>query len=117
MAEFVREGHEDEAAQAGLHIFLGGIFGEACEGRGHLGFEGFESGGDGNFEAMDVKIFRKSECVLDALGTPGDAFIAFVGLYAIVALTYGFFNYRCPRCKSLIRYKPTTCRRCEAQLG
>ena len=63
--------------------------------------------------AFAVVIFDKQ---LDALGPLGEAFIAFVGLYAIIALTYGFFNYRCPRCRSLIGYKPVTCRRCEAQL-
>ena len=63
--------------------------------------------------AFAVVIFDKQ---LDALGPLSEAFTAFVGLYAIIALTYGFFNYRCPRCRSLIRYKPTICRHCEAYL-
>ena len=53
---------------------------------------------------------------IDALGFVGEIFTIFAGLYAIASLTFGFFNYRCPRCRSLIRYKPVTCRRCEALL-
>ena len=63
--------------------------------------------------AFSVVIFDKQ---LGALGRLGEAFTAFVGVYTIIALTFGFFNYRCPRCRSLIRYKPLTCRRCEAIL-
>lgn len=53
---------------------------------------------------------------IDALGFVGELFKIFAGLYAIASLTFGIFNYRCPRCRSLIRYKPVTCRRCEAIL-
>lgn len=53
---------------------------------------------------------------IDALGFVGEIFKIFAGLYAIASLTFGFFNYRCPRCRSLILYKAVTCRRCEAQL-
>jgi hypothetical protein len=63
--------------------------------------------------AFSLVLFDKQ---LDALGRLGEAFTAFFGVYTIIALTFGFFNYRCPRCRSLIRYKPVTCRRCEAIL-
>ena len=63
--------------------------------------------------AFSVVLFDKQ---LGALGPLGEAFAAFVGVYTIIALTFGFFNYRCPRCRSLIRYKPVTCRRCKAIL-
>jgi hypothetical protein len=53
---------------------------------------------------------------IDAMGMPGEIFKIFIGLYAIASLTFGFLNYRCPRCWSLICYKPVTCRRCEAIL-
>jgi len=53
---------------------------------------------------------------IDAIGFVGEIFKIFAGLYAIASLTFGFLNYRCPRCRSLIRYKPVTCRRCEATL-
>lgn len=63
--------------------------------------------------AFALVLFEKQ---IDAMGAAGDFFKFFVGLYAIASLTFGFLNYRCPRCRSLIRYKPTTCRRCEAVL-
>jgi hypothetical protein len=63
--------------------------------------------------AFSVVIFEKQ---IEELGLLGQVFTAFVGLYAILSLTFGFLNYRCPRCKGLIYYKPTVCRRCEAQL-
>lgn len=63
--------------------------------------------------AFAIVIFSKQ---INDLGPLGEAITGFFGLYAIFALTFGFLNYRCPRCRSLIRYKPATCRRCEAKL-
>lgn len=63
--------------------------------------------------AFGLVLFEKQ---IDALRPLGDFLKTFLGLYAIAALTFGFLNYRCPRCRSLIRYKPISCRRCEAIL-
>ena len=78
MAEFIGEGHEGEATDAGLEIFFGGVFWEALEEGLELGFEGIEAGLDGDGFAADLEIFGEEQGIGDAawgakLGGHGDA--------------------------------------------
>ena len=78
MVEFIGEGHEGEAADAGLEIFFGGVFWEALEEGVELGFEGIEAGLDGDGFAADVEIFGEEQGIGDTawgakLGGHGDA--------------------------------------------
>ena len=67
MAELVRERHQRETAQAGLHIFLRGILGAVAKRRAHLGFENLEALRDRNFEAGHSEVLGELEGVFDAV--------------------------------------------------
>jgi hypothetical protein len=60
----IGEGHEKEAADAGLHILLGEILGFIAEDREHGGFHGIKHPADRDFLAADAEIFSESKRVI-----------------------------------------------------